>query len=79
MSTPEMDKSMGRASDYQSGPSGFKGASLPADKDVGKVTPEHKLGASMVEHLKSLLNIADKEPVPNGGLDALNKGLKDAQ
>ena len=77
MSTPEMDKSMGRASNYQSGPSGFKGASLPTDKDVGKPDPKHV--KSLLDGLKGLLGMEGKEPVPNGGLDALNKGLKDAE
>lgn len=50
----ELDKIMGK-------PSGFhtSGPSTPAASP--EPTPEHKLGASMVDHLKGLLGISGKE------------------
>jgi hypothetical protein len=82
-----MDKNMGRPSDYKSGPSGFKGAELPASAEPKTPGPPIKPAgttdqvdhAALRDHLRKFLGIADKEPVPNGGLDALNKGLKDAE
>lgn len=61
----EMKASLGLPSDFHTAPTG-----TPSASPAPAVTPEHKLGATMVDHLKGLLGIAGKEPVPNGGLSA---------
>jgi len=69
----ELKHALGKPSTYHSGPD-------PSDADAQKAAaapkPEHV--KSFLDGLKGMLGIAGKEPVPNGGLEALKQGLNKA-
>jgi hypothetical protein len=76
----ELKHALGKPSTYHSGPDPSDAENQTkqsAKPTLADLPDEHK--QSMLDHLKSVLGIAGKEAVPNGGLDALNKGIADAE
>jgi hypothetical protein len=73
--TPDMSEelkhALGKPSTYHSGPD-------PSDAEAQKATPKPEHVKSFLDGLKGMLGIGGMEPVPNGGLDALNKGVENA-
>jgi hypothetical protein len=67
----ELKHALGKPSTYHSGPD-------PSDaaKQAAPAAPEHV--RSFLDGLKGMLGIAGKEPVPNGGLEALKQGVAGA-
>ena len=67
----EMKANLGLPSTYHSGPTGV----APKAAAPAEASDSEGHFSAMTEHLRALLGLKGKEPVPNGGIDAINKGL----